>query len=193
VLLPLTGCSANEPTPVVSSRAPVTTPAPTPTTTSATSAPVTLSPTTPTSVATVSLPAPTFRPEGTFNEDDAIGFAAFYLLVLNHARATGDSSQLRSISEPDCGACADQARAVDVARAKGLVGQNLDVHFDSGQLNYFAPSTQEADVLVETSNANGSYLNADGSTFADVPALKSTGLIQIHRRDGSWFVQEVPG
>jgi len=187
LLLPLAGCSVDEPTPVVASRAPVATP------TTATRAPVTPSPTTPTSVATVSLPAPTFRPEGTFNEDDAIGFAAYYLLVLNHARATGDSSQLRSISDAGCNTCAYHAEAVDTAHSQGLIAQNLDVHFDSGTLTYFSPETQEADVSVQMSNPDGGYLNPDGSPFGQVPALTSTGVIEVRMVDGRWLVQGLPG
>ncbi|NAZ80232.1 hypothetical protein GTR02_00145 [Kineococcus sp. R8] len=189
LLAAVTGCSADaeQPAaPAVPARTPVATP-------SATTAAPTPEATTPTPVATVSLPAPTFRPEGTFNEDDAIGFAAYYLLVLNHARATGDPSLLRSISEPDCGTCAYHAEGVDQAREQRLVGENLDIHFDSGMLTYYSPETQEADILVEMSNGPGQYLRQDGSTFGQVPALTSTGVIEVHMRAGRWLVQGLPG
>jgi hypothetical protein len=100
---------------------------------------------------------------------------------------------LRRISEPSCGACAQQAEAIDVARTKGLTARNLDVHFDSGTLEYFSESAQEADVLTQMTTRDGQYLNADGTEFAPVAGSTTSGLIQVHLRDGQWLVEEVPG
>jgi len=187
VLLPLAGCSADEPVPAVASRAPVAAP------TATTSAPVTPSPTTPTSVATVSLPAPTFRPEGTFNEDDAIGFAAYYLQVLNHARATGDPSLLRSISEADCVTCQSMADTIDEYRVRGYRWVNPDLRFDEATIPYFETRTKEADIDLLVDTDAGQIVDASGTVLGNSPAAERSPLpVQIHLRDGQWYIQQLP-
>jgi len=186
LLLPLAGCSVDEPTPVVASRAPVATP------TTATRAPVTPSPTTPTSVATVSLPAPTFRPEGTFNEDDAIGFAAYYLQVLNYARATGDPTLLRSISEPDCQTCETLAASVDEHRKLGYTSIDRDVGFESAELLFSDPVKQEADVNLRLVTKDSKLVGPEGSIVNENPGSVTDGLVQMHLRDGHWYIQALP-
>ena len=186
LLLPLAGCSADETTPAVPSNTSVSTP------TMTTSAPVTPSPTTPTPVATVSLPAPTFRPEGTFNEDDAIGFAAYYLQVLNYARATGDPALLRSISEPDCQTCETLAASVDEHRKLGYTSINRDVGFESAELLFSDPVKQEADVNLTLVTKDSKLVGPDGSTINENPGSVTDGLVQMHLRDGHWYIQELP-
>ena len=184
VALATASCSAGAPsTPQAAAPPPVTTASPT----TAPTASVTPEP-----VATVSLPAPTFRPEGTFNEDDAIGFAAYYLLVLNHARASGDSSLLRGISEPDCLTCETLAASVDEHRNLGYTSINRDVGFESAQLLFSDPVKQEADVNLRLVTKDSKLLGPDGSIIYENSASVTDGLVQMHLRDGHWYIQELP-
>ena len=187
VLTALAGCGAggpgdqrpSAPEPPPAAPAPVVTPAPVPATAPA--------------PAITKPPAarPTFTPVG-FDEDDAIAFAAHYLKVLNHARATGDSDAIREISEPDCGACRDAAEAVDVASDRGITWENKVITFRGASIEHFDPTFGEAGVLLEMAASSGRLVNPDGTTFHDSPAMDFGGLIQLKFHDGRWWVWKLP-
>ncbi|MCI2237037.1 DUF6318 family protein [Paenibacillus sp. TRM 82003] len=134
---------------------------------------------------------PTF-PTTEFTEDDAIAFAAHYLQVLNYARATGDSDAIRAISEPDCGACRDDAEAVDVSQSKGIKWENKVLSFRSAYLEHFDPQFGEVGVQLEMSATSGRLVNQDGTTLHDSPDVEFDGLMQIKFHDGQWRVWEMP-
>ncbi|WP_432498522.1 DUF6318 family protein [Kineococcus auxinigenes] len=137
------------------------------------------------------LPRPTFEAAG-FTEDDAIAFAGHYLKVLNYAHATGDSGAIRGISEPDCGACRDDAEVVDVAHRKGITWENREVRFRSAYIEHFDPQFGEAGVQLEMDVPTGRLVNADGTTLADFQRMEFGGLMQLKFHDGRWWVWEMP-
>ncbi|WP_432501909.1 DUF6318 family protein [Kineococcus arenarius] len=137
------------------------------------------------------LPRPTFEATG-FTEDDAIAFAGHYLAVLNYAHATGDSDAIRGISEPDCGACRDDAEVVDVARMKGITWENREIRFRSAYIEHFDPQFGEAGVQLEMDVPTGRLVNADGTTLADFQRMEFGGLMQLKFHHGRWWVWEMP-
>ncbi|NAZ85954.1 DUF6318 family protein [Kineococcus indalonis] len=134
---------------------------------------------------------PTFTAVG-FDEDDAIAFAAHYLKVLNHARATGDSDAIREISEPDCGACQEDAKVIDAAHARGLVWENNLSSFRSAYIEHFDPSSGQAEVQLHMYAEAGRVVNPDGSTLKSTEAMEFDGLMQLKFHDSRWFVWEMP-
>ncbi|WP_432536168.1 DUF6318 family protein [Kineococcus arenarius] len=137
------------------------------------------------------LPRPTFEATG-FTEDDAIAFAGHYLAVLNYARATGDSDAIRAISEPDCGACKEDAEAVDVSQRRGVTWENKVVTFRSAYIEHFDAQFGEAGVQLEMKATAGRLVNPNGSTLRDSPEVEFSGLMQMKFHDNHWWVWEMP-
>ncbi|WP_432574503.1 DUF6318 family protein [Kineococcus sp. SYSU DK005] len=189
VLTALAGCGAggpgdqrpSAPAPPPAAPAPVATPAPASATATA-PAPA---------VAQPPAARPTFTPVG-FDEDDAIAFAAHYLKVLNHARATGDSDAIREISEPDCVACRNDAEVVDVAHARGLRWENIILEFRGATVEHFDPEFNEAEILMRMRASSGRLVNPDGTTLQESPGSESDGSMQLKFHDDQWWIWEMP-
>ncbi|WP_432485643.1 DUF6318 family protein [Kineococcus esterisolvens] len=137
------------------------------------------------------LPRPTFESAG-FTEDDAIAFAGHYLNVLNYARATGDSDAIRAISEPDCGACKDDAEVVDAAHARGVTWENNTSHFKSARIEHFDPANGEAEVQMHMYSTEGRLINPDSSTLKSTEGMEFNGLMQLKFHGNRWFIWEMP-
>lgn len=148
---------------------------------------------TPTPTATRDLPRPELSDVGkTFTEDGASTFAAYFTRVMNHARATGDSSLLRSISTEDCGGCGTYADEVDMYRERGYTSTGTILQFQGTHILSWDPTSGETDMDIDLTRPAHQLLAADGSLIEDVPAQADlTGYLWLKWVDGHWAVREV--
>ncbi|MEW1957261.1 DUF6318 family protein [Kineococcus sp. NPDC059986] len=139
------------------------------------------------------LPRPELPDLGkTFTQDGASSFAVYFTRVMNHARSTGDSTLLRSLSTDDCSGCQTYADEVDMYREKGYVSTGTILQFEGTHVLSWDPASGETDMDIDLSRPAHQLLAADGSLIEDVPAESDlTGYLWLKWTDDHWVVREV--
>jgi hypothetical protein len=118
--------------------------------------------------------------------EGAAAFARYWIKVLEQSLATGDATQLKTLSDDGCGGCTNLVGAAEGGEAgESIRGGRFVVQFAE------APPIEgdETIVALRYSRGGGELLNADGTVIAPVaPEGPVDAEMRIKRRDGSWIV-----
>jgi hypothetical protein len=187
----LVGCS-NEPAaaPVVSSASAATAePAVTPTASTPAATPAA----TPTSVATADFPVPEQDDlSRTFTVDGASTFAAYFTRVLNYARATGDPTLLRSISDPRCSGCTFYAAEIDEYRTRGYASKDFLLQFTGTRVESWDPEGGRISLTVTMTRPAYNTTDREGNVIGSAPAESDAeGRMDLRWIEGHWVAWEV--
>ncbi|MEZ0490712.1 DUF6318 family protein [Kineococcus sp. TBRC 1896] len=189
----LAACSHGQPpVPAPAAPAPTATVAVTPQPEHAAEAPeVSDSQTLPVTASQISTPAQDDRAK-VQDETGASLFAAYFLQTLNYARATGDSSPLRSISVESCTGCEFYADVIDEYHERGYTTPQFVLQFTGTDIDAWDATAGYArlTVLVDrpaynTLDRNGSIISSDGA------APDSKFWIEVTWRQEQWMALEV--
>ena len=116
----------------------------------------------------------------------AAAFARFWLEVVEAALATGDSTQLRELSDDGCGGCNNLIDAAEGGEpGETIRGAEFTVAFAE------APPLEEGETIVTLrySRAEGELVGPDGTVATPIAAEGPVDAEMRLRRDGtSWIV-----
>ncbi|MEZ0164064.1 DUF6318 family protein [Kineococcus sp. LSe6-4] len=147
-----------------------------------------------TPAATISQPPPPARDEliDVHDETGASLFAAYFLRVLNHARATGDSSTLHSISIDSCTGCKFYADVVDEYQKRGYTTPEFVLQFIGTSVDAWDPESGYARLTVTVDRPGYSTFDRSGSLISSDEADPGAEFwIEVAWRDEHWMVLEV--
>lgn len=119
--------------------------------------------------------------------EGAAAFARYWIATLESALATGDASQLRSLSGPTCSSCTNLIGAAEDVKAQGqsIEGAGFAVDFAE------APPLEEGEVVVELRyrRASGKLLNSQGEVVSQIaPEGPINAQMRLSRQGSSWIV-----
>lgn len=187
-VLPLVGCTSDEPVP------------PAPSTQRALASPTRAAPTgspLPTAAAPTSGPdqdvtQPPARPdalEGPGTKENAAAVAKYFIKLFPYAVATGDLTQWRALSGDGCGYCDEARDIVDGMRAAGNhgVGGALDI---SGSETYLNDDGSYVVILGLTQHPSQT-VDADGVLVEEFPSTNRYRPLVALTFEGSWTVTGV--
>ncbi|WP_380175147.1 DUF6318 family protein [Kineococcus sp. DHX-1] len=126
------------------------------------------------------------------DETGASLFAAYFLRVLNHARATADSSTLRSISVESCTGCRFYADVIDEYREKGYTTPQFVLQFTGTSIDAWDPASDYAKLTVTVDRPAYSTFDRNGSMISsDEAAPNSEFWMEVAWQQGHWMALEV--
>lgn len=132
----------------------------------------------------VVLPLPTEAAAET--PQGAAAFARYYMEVLANALASGDSAQLRGLSDPGCGGCTNFIGAVE-ARMPGERIEDAQIVVEFAE----APPLQERETIVSLryTRLAGVLLGASGDVVASIaPEAAIDAEMRLQRVGVRWLV-----
>lgn len=119
----------------------------------------------------------------------AAAFARFWFETLNAAARTGDTTELRAISRPDCETCGAFAKSIeDLYRPGGRIEGGVFTVV-AAEAPALPPGTSSARVTVIYDVSPTKQLGANGEVLRTTPALKGIdGDMGLSRIEGEWRV-----
>ena len=117
----------------------------------------------------------------------ASAFARHYMTILEAALGSGQTRELRRLSDPGCGGCNALLAAIDSANASGqrVTGSSFVVEFAE------APAVQAGETIVDLryNRQPGSLVDADGAVVSPIAAEGPVDAqMRLKRVDEIWLV-----
>lgn len=128
----------------------------------------------------------------TFTVDGASSFASYFVQVLNHDRAAGDPSLLRSISDVECAGCRFHADVIDEYRSRGYSSPGFTLQFTGTRVDSWDPQSGEIGLTVDISRPAFQTIDDEGLPIGAATANPSTEFwIDLNWEHDRWVVWEV--